>query len=71
MPNYLVLERSFINNAIVEAGETVSYEGEAGSNLQALDAPSPPAPRTRKPKTDPVPDGAEDSAASPDPASLV
>lgn len=71
MPNYLVLERSFINNAIVEAGETVSYEGEAGSNLQALDAPPPSAPRTRKPKTDPVPDGAEDSAASPDPASLV
>lgn len=36
MAKYKVLERSFINNAIVEAGEIVEYDGEPSSNLAKL-----------------------------------
>ena len=48
MPQHRVLERSFIGNAIVEEGAIVSYDGEAGPNLQPIEEPAPAAP-ARKP----------------------
>lgn len=36
MAKYKVLEKSFINNTIVEAGEIVEYTGRAGSNLELV-----------------------------------
>lgn len=44
MARYRVLEKSFINNHLVEANAEVDYDGEPGTNLQPLDAPEPPAP---------------------------
>jgi hypothetical protein len=37
MPKYLVLEKSYINNRIYEAGEEVSYDGLPSANLKPLD----------------------------------
>lgn len=37
MAIYLVLQKSFINNAIREEGEQVEYDGKPGSNLQLVD----------------------------------
>lgn len=37
MPTYLVLAKSFINNAIREEGETIEYDGKPGSNLELVD----------------------------------
>lgn len=39
MPRYRVLEKSFIGNRLVQAGEEIDYEGEASSNLEPLAAP--------------------------------
>lgn len=39
MPRYRVLEKSFIGNRLVHAGEEIDYEGEASSNLEPLDTP--------------------------------
>ena len=39
MPRYRVLEKSFIGNRLVQAGEEIDYEGEASSNLEPLDTP--------------------------------
>jgi len=36
MAKYRVLEKSFINNAIVEAGVIVEYAGKPGSNLELV-----------------------------------
>ena len=33
MAKYLVKERSFINNCIVEPGTVIDYEGDAHANL--------------------------------------
>lgn len=44
MPKYRVLERSYINSSLVEAGVEVDYDGEPGPNLEPLD----PAPRKGK-----------------------
>lgn len=43
MAKYRVLEKSFINNTIVEVGEVVEYDGRASSNLELIveDAPKP------------------------------
>lgn len=38
MAEYIVLEKSFINNTLVEPGEKVEYEGKAGKNLQPVKA---------------------------------
>jgi hypothetical protein len=38
MPKYLVLEQSFINNTLVEAGAEVEYDGEPSGNLELIDA---------------------------------
>jgi hypothetical protein len=38
MPRYRVLEKSFIIDRIVEAGEEVEYDGWPGHNLEPLDA---------------------------------
>lgn len=37
MARYRVLERSFIDNRLVEPGEEVEYEGLPGHNLEPLD----------------------------------
>lgn len=37
---YRVLVKSFINNAIVEAGELVDYDGKPGSNLELIEGPT-------------------------------
>lgn len=36
MAQYRVLEKSFIGNQIVEAGETIEYDGEASDNLELV-----------------------------------
>lgn len=38
---YRVLVKSFINNAIVEAGELVDYDGKPGSNLELIEGDKP------------------------------
>ena len=43
MPRYLVLERSYINNAIREEGDIVEYDGEVAGNLELI--PDDPAPK--------------------------
>jgi len=37
MPKYHVLEKSYINNRIVEAGEIVEYDGTPGGNLSLVE----------------------------------
>lgn len=39
MAKYRVLQKSFINNSIVEEGAVVEYDGEAGPNLEPIDPP--------------------------------
>jgi len=36
MAQYKVLQKSFINNHIVEEGETIEYDGPVGSNLELI-----------------------------------
>lgn len=36
MAQYKVLEKSFIGNRLVDAGEVVEFDGEAGPNLEAV-----------------------------------
>jgi membrane protein involved in colicin uptake len=36
MPKYRVLAKSFINNAIREAGEVVEYDGKPGKALELI-----------------------------------
>ena len=43
MAKYKVLEKSFINNAIVEEGAVVEYDGEASNNLELIDEKKPKA----------------------------
>jgi hypothetical protein len=38
MPKYEVLEKSFIDNHIVEAGTVVDFDGLPGRNLKPMDA---------------------------------
>lgn len=47
MPQYRVLQKSFIGNRIVEEGEVIEYDGDASDNLElvkkgkkAADAPA-------------------------------
>lgn len=40
MAKFKVLEKSFINNAIVEAGEVVEYDGDPGPNLELVKEPA-------------------------------
>lgn len=51
MPQYRVLQKSFIGNRIAEEGEIVDYDGEPSSNLElvkkgkkAAEAPAADAP---------------------------
>lgn len=37
MAKYRVLEKSFINNTIVEAGEEIEYSGEIAANLELIE----------------------------------
>lgn len=46
MAKYRVLSKSFINNAIVEAGDVVEYDGEPGSNLELVEGEKP-APKAK------------------------
>lgn len=36
MPQYRVLQKSFIGNRIVEEGEVIDYDGEASENLEPV-----------------------------------
>jgi hypothetical protein len=36
MAKYRVMEKSFINNALVEEGTEIEFDGEPGPNLQPL-----------------------------------
>jgi hypothetical protein len=48
MAKYRTLTKSFINNAIVEAGELVEYDGVPGSNLELVEGEAPKAaPKTK------------------------
>lgn len=50
MAKYRVLTKSFINNAIVEAGDTVDYDGKPGSNLELVEGDKPEAKSKGKAK---------------------
>lgn len=50
MAKYRVLTKSFINNAIVEAGELVDYDGKPGSNLELVEGDKPEAKSKGKAK---------------------
>ena len=39
MAQYKVLQKSFINNNIVEEGEIVEYDGKPGTNLEPMQNP--------------------------------
>jgi hypothetical protein len=39
MAQYRVLQKSFINNAIVEEGEVIEYDGEPSDNLELIPDP--------------------------------
>lgn len=58
MAKYRVLEKSFINNTIVEAGEIVEYEGRASGNLELIE--EAPAKPKGKAKAAPVEDDGQD-----------
>lgn len=36
MAQYRVLQKSFVNNSLVEEGEIVEFDGEPGTNLEPL-----------------------------------
>lgn len=48
MPKVRVLEKSFINNTIVEEGEIVEYEGKLGTNLELVEEEDEPKPAIKK-----------------------
>lgn len=58
MPRYRVLEKSFINNHIRDAGDIVEYTGVAGKNLELLDANDKPVATK---KVAPAPAAAKDT----------
>jgi hypothetical protein len=39
MPQYRVLQKSFINNQLLDEGAVIEYDGEASDNLQLLVEP--------------------------------
>ena len=43
MPKYRVLEKSYIGNAIREAGEVVEYDGKPGKALELIPEAEPAA----------------------------
>lgn len=47
MARYLVLERSFINSVLVEAGTEVEYSGQPDGNLKPLDEVGEQAAKVR------------------------
>ena len=49
MPKCRVVEKSYINHALVEAGEIVEYDGIAGANLELV-APEPDVAPVKKGK---------------------
>ncbi len=52
---YTVLERSFINNRIVEEGDVIDFDGEPGPNLEPVGTKETlTLPKGRKPGDEPV-----------------
>jgi hypothetical protein len=51
MARFRVLERSFIDNRLVEVGEEVDYDGIPSANLEAVDKAAKAA-RAKAPKAD-------------------
>ena len=61
MARYRVLEKSFINNSVVEAGAEVEYDGEPSSTLELIDAPKKkPTAKKVDPAGDPAADPVEE-----------
>lgn len=60
MPQYRVLQTSFINNAIVQEGAVIDYDGEAGPNLELIKG------KKGKAAAEPVDAGGEQAPASGD-----
>ncbi len=48
MPKYRVLALSYINNALVQPGEVVEYDGKPGANLELMKGEKPWAPSADK-----------------------
>lgn len=59
MPQYRVLQTSFINNTIVQEGATIDYDGDAGPNLELIKAK-----KGKAPATEPAVDGEQAPANS-------
>lgn len=61
MARYRVLEKSFINNSVVEAGAEVECDGEPSSNLELIDGPKKkPTAKKADPAGDPAADPVEE-----------
>lgn len=63
MPQVRVLEKSFINNSLVEAGEVVEYDGELGTNLELVEGDKPK--RTSRKPAAPAADAGEEQPQDP------
>jgi len=48
MAKFKVLERAYINDRLVEAGETVEYDGPPGKALEEIKAENKSAARKKK-----------------------
>ena len=52
MAKYKVLELSFINNAIVDAGAVIEYDGEPGPNLELIEEAKPAKTKAAEPTSE-------------------
>jgi len=52
MAQYRVLEKSFIDNNIVEEGAVIEYAGEASNNLELVEEPKVKAKKDAAPAAD-------------------
>lgn len=68
MAKYRVLATSFINNALLEPGAIVDYDGEASSNLELIEDDAPKAKAKGKAKAS---DAAAPEASTGDGTDLV
>ena len=54
MARYNVLETSFINNAVYEAGSVIEYDGEVAGNLELIDDEKPKAKKAAPAADEPL-----------------
>lgn len=62
MAQYKVLAKSFINNTIVEEGDTVEYDGKPGTNLELIETYKPAKAGKKGSKQDSAPVDEADQA---------